>query len=116
MSDGDIIVTLTEQLAQMTSERDELQARLQTDFNLREMLSVISLADSLGWNGVDNSKVLSTFLKSHINALESELQAVKQERDELKILLERIEGIIPYQHCSTCNLVATIVQEGLHHD
>ncbi len=37
----------------------------------KALAALVNLAHELGWNGVENSKILSTFLRCHVEDLEA---------------------------------------------
>lgn len=76
------LVSTYEQLLEHTrNERDQLRAelaRLQRNEDCVQRLIV--WANENGWNGVDNSKILDSFIIGLFDALRAELAAAKEER------------------------------------
>lgn len=51
--------------------------------------AIIELAHGLGWDGVNNSKILEIFLADYIEDLQQQLKHCKQEsRENMKLAME----------------------------
>lgn len=73
------------------TERDQLRAeiaRLQRNEDCVQRLIVWAAEN--GWNGVDNAKILDSFIVGMFDELRAELAAAKEERDRLAVDNERL--------------------------
>lgn len=106
----DAIDALLEQRAALAAELRALREQIQMirDYNdaLRQKRDTLrksiqdttSLAHELGWNGVENSKIMAVFLRDHIDTLRAEAARL---REALGGAANRIESIMetePHLH------------------
>lgn len=65
--------------SQVQATPDKSVDNFSETFNKKQLNLVVQLATGLGWNGVDNSKILSEFLAQYISSLHAEIHALKRK-------------------------------------